>query len=178
MIEENLEVKDALTDEQIGEVYRSIGAFIVHFSRLEEAIKVLAGNLLALSDNQFYGVMPVIDFRAACNICVAQLNAKRLDKAELDSATKLVNRTHKLADDRNRVAHAFWFITGTDIVAWHASRSKLDLRPYFEKRHEIDDLTKEVRALAKQILKLMIRFSPPEPQGVAEIVLPGDAKSD
>jgi hypothetical protein len=38
----HLEARDTLTDEQIDQVYRSIGSFIVHFSHMEQMIRWLS----------------------------------------------------------------------------------------------------------------------------------------
>jgi hypothetical protein len=172
----HLEARDTLTDEQIDQVYRSIGSFIVHFSHMEQMIRWLAAELLKLTDDQFYGLMPVIDFRSACNICEAQLRSKPFEKAEFAETKTLLGKAHKLAEDRNRVAHAFWFVTGSETVAWHASKNKLDLRPYFEKQNEIDDLTREARVLVSAVQGLLKRFSDPAPKGVPEVIISRDTE--
>jgi hypothetical protein len=143
-----------LTANQVDQVYRSIGEFIVVFSQVEELIKSLARTLLGLSETQYYGLVPAIDFRAACNICKTQLKMRAVEAREREAAVKLINRAQELAEHRNRIAHGFWFVTPEEVVAWHASKTSMTLNSYFEKRGEIDALSRELHDLGDDFTML------------------------
>jgi hypothetical protein len=105
--------------------------YVFWFSRLDDMVRTLAGDLLGLSDEQRNGVMPVIDFVAVCNICKAQIKEKLTDSSEREFALNLVARALKATEDRNRVAHGYWLSLEGELAAVHVSRTSLQTGLYF-----------------------------------------------
>jgi hypothetical protein len=126
------------------EAYRVIGMYIFWFSRLDDAVRIVAADLVGLTDKQRDSLMAVIDFASACNICKAQIKEKLSDDSERDLALKLIDRALRANEDRVRVAHGYWLFKEGQPVAVHTSRRTLRQEPHFSKPGEllrtIDDL--------------------------------------
>jgi hypothetical protein len=138
------------------EAYRLIGMYIFWFSRLDDAVRIVAADLVGLSDKQRDSLMPAIDFAAACNICKAQIKEKLSDASERDLALKLIGRALSANDDRVRVAHGYWLNLEGQPAAVHISRRTFRSEPHFSKPGELLEKIDELRELTYLIWNTFI----------------------
>src|SRR5579864_3701423 len=120
MTQELEQAAEASSPDDPDELYRSIGLYIFWFSQLDRVVQYAACDLLGLSDKQAAGLLPVIDFRAVCHICLAKIPEQFSEKAAREQACGLIKAALNVNDDRNRVAHGHW--DEKSRAAVHASR--------------------------------------------------------
>lgn len=128
--------------------FEAIGKYIFYFSHLEQVVRVVAKELLGLSDDQYHGVMPVIDFAGACNVCKAEISKEKLPLPQVGPALDLINRALKCNEDRIRVAHGSWRLGLGAAVASHVSRTTLRETHYFSNPGELDEKAEALKVLA------------------------------
>ena len=149
--DEELDVTGVASSTQLDELYRSIGIYIFEFSRLDDTLKCAASSLLGLSDEQYDGIMPAIDFVTACNLCKAQIIALLPDDKATAEALDLLNKCLKTNEDRNRVAHGFWFSASRSFASIHSSRTSFKQGLYFREPGELTRKATEIRSLRESI---------------------------
>jgi hypothetical protein len=138
------------------EAYGLIGRYIFWFSRLDDAVRIVAADLVGLTDKQRDSLLAVVDFASVCNVCKAQIKEKLSDDSERDLALKLIDRALGANDDRVRVAHGYWLFSEGQAVAVHTSRRTLRQEPHFAKPGELLKRIDELRGLTLLIWDKLI----------------------
>ena len=138
--------------------FNQIGLYIYWFSRLENAVRVAMTRMLALNDHQSSRLLPLLDFASVCRICKAEIDINRGENSDHREILKdLINKALKTIEDRNRIAHGYWFYGDEDTpVAIHSSRTTLQDTVYFGRPGELVDKANELRQLSKQIWDYMV----------------------
>ncbi|WP_431203579.1 hypothetical protein ACQ86E_33545 [Bradyrhizobium betae] len=140
---------DGSTDEL--EKFKQIGLYVYWFSQMENAVRTAACDMLALSDLQRNRLMPVVDFVSMCKICQAEVARTMKDDPQRGFLEELIKRALKVVEDRNRIAHGYWYDHDGTPAAIHASRTTFTDGPYFTRPGELVEKTAEVRKLYEQI---------------------------
>ncbi|MBP1066139.1 hypothetical protein JOE51_007606 [Bradyrhizobium japonicum] len=142
--------------ETVEQTYQAIGQYVVAFSGLERSLREIACDMLSLTDDQSERLMPVLDFVPVCNICKAEILSRTADSERRTLLVNLINKAMKTVEDRNRVAHGYWFFIQSGPMNVHASRTTLRETGYFHDPNELVEKAKEIQELRDEIWERFI----------------------
>ena len=142
-------------------LYRAIGRFVYEFSRLEGEVKNCGQKLLGLSEDQFWGIMPAVDFAAACNLCRAALDRRatiesNTSAVDVKKSRDLFSEALRVNEDRIRVVHGIWLSTHDVTGSFHSSRNKFELLQYFATPDELERKADQIHKLTSQLFFLHV----------------------
>jgi len=132
------------------EVYLAIGQFVFWFSKLESILKADLAGLLDLENQHFDPVTSAFDFAQLCSVLKA---IKR--KGSTSETTKRVDdyfkQCMKINDERVRVVHGDWTLTGVRVV----SRGSREPKIYFSDLAELLRWADKAKELAQRYSEFM-----------------------
>jgi hypothetical protein len=142
--------------------YALIGRVAAEWSQMEHALDLIIWDMLPIDratascvTGQFLGIAP--RFRAIAALCGEMGLPKELEEA----ATKLMNRTFTLSDERNRIVHDPWFGWGRTRDA-KQFRSRTNKNENFGlvpvKRAEILRTIQSIEAKVAEVSRLHIKI--------------------
>ncbi|MBR1155703.1 hypothetical protein JQ575_34525 [Bradyrhizobium sp. JYMT SZCCT0428] len=133
------------------EVYKAIGRFIFWFSKLEGYLKAHIVGLLDLERDIFDAVVSPYDFSTMCKVLEKLMLAKKL--AEPNALSKYFSKCRSINDQRVRVAHGDWTLTG----ARHVARGKLEAEIYFATPEDLNKHAATCQELIREFIRLVNR---------------------
>jgi hypothetical protein len=128
--------------------YRAIGEFLVEYSRLEYFVKICIACAVGANEDavDYVAVGPTRSLISSLTELLKQRHG-----AAAGEYLALLSSVHKLADDSNHIAHAFWEDHESGLVAKFVSSSS----KRSEKFHEVEAIearSEDARRLAEEIL--------------------------
>lgn len=89
-------------------------------------------------------------------LCKAEILSRTADSERRTLLVNLINKAMKTVEDRNRVAHGYWFFIQSGPMNVHASRTTLRETGYFHDPNELVEKAKEIQELRDEIWERFI----------------------
>jgi hypothetical protein len=143
----------ALPEEE--RFYSAIGRFVEEYSGLETILKLVIAKAIGLKRKHFDALMSH-DFTLTCNIAKAVLPEFVAPNKSGEFKT-LINDCMKLNEDRVRIVHGFWLITGKEGILAHVSRTSVKRSSHFKDANEIAGLAEKAAMLRFNLARIFPR---------------------
>jgi len=149
---------------ELESLWRAIGHFVFEFSQLEHVIRSSLADALQIDDNeQFYIVLPSIDFAQLCNVTKAiYLRTIKMGAEDQKRIEKILSQCLRINDERVSIVHGTWFKSDDGGGALHVKRTTRQRDIKYKDIEDIESLTKQVEELKKDLAVFItgkLRFS-------------------
>ena len=143
----------ALPEEE--RFFSAIGRFIDEYSQLETILKLVIAKAIGLKRKHFDALM-THDFALTCVLAKTVL-AESVEPKKSKAFETLISDCLKLNEDRVRVVHGLWLITGKEGGASHVSRNSLKRSSHFQDPYELAKLAEKAAVLRFNLAQIFPR---------------------